>query len=125
MLTSFRLIFNALSMAIFPVLSAFVILIIIMAIFAVMAVDLFSARDPDNFGDLSRALFSVFRVATGDSWSELARDEMLLYDAFVRRTGSGEADGQQDLHTSDGFDVSIGFFFVSICHPVDMWIGTD
>jgi hypothetical protein len=59
MLTSFRLIFNALSMAIFPVLSAFVILIIIMAIFAVMAVDLFSARDPENFGDLSRALFSV------------------------------------------------------------------
>jgi hypothetical protein len=39
---------------------------------------------------------------------------MLLNDAFVRRTGSGEADGQQDLHTSDGFDVSIGFFFVSI-----------
>jgi hypothetical protein len=114
MLTSFRLIFNALSMAIFPVLSAFVILIIIMAIFAVMAVDLFSARDPDNFGDLSRALFSVFRVATGDSWSELARDEMLLYDAFVRRTGAGEADRQQDLQTSDGFHVSIGFFFVCI-----------
>ena len=89
MLTSFRLIFNALSMTIFPVLSAFVILIIIMTIFAVMTVDLFSARDPDNFGDLSRALFSVFRVTTGDSWSELARNEMLLKNAFVRRTGAG------------------------------------
>ena len=107
MLTSFLLIFNALSMAIFPVLSAFVILIIIMAIFAVMAVDLFAARDPDNFGNLSLAIFSVFRVTTGDSWSDLARNEMLLNDAFVRRTGAGEADRQQDLHTSDGFDVSI------------------
>jgi len=39
---------------------------------------------------------------------------MLLNDAFVRRTGSGEADGQQHLHTSDGFDASIAFFFVCI-----------
>jgi hypothetical protein len=97
-------------MAIFPVLSAFVILIILMVIFAVMAVDLFSARDPDNFGNLTRSLVSVFRVATGDSWSELARDEMLLYDAFVSRTGAGEADRQQDLQTSDGFHVSSDFF---------------
>ena len=59
MLLPFRLIFNALSMSVLPVLSAFVILVIIMAIFSVMAVDIFGERDPDNFGDLGRALFSL------------------------------------------------------------------
>jgi len=66
------------------------------------------------------ALCSVFRVTTGDSWSDLARDEMLLNDAYVRRRRAGEveapsaSDQQNSLHTSDGFDGAIGFFFVTI-----------
>jgi len=107
-------------MSVLPVLSAFVILVIIMAIFSVMAVDIFGERDPDNFKDLGRALFTVFRVTTGDSWSDLAREEMLLNDAFVRRRKAGEvvapsaSEQQNSLHTSDGFDGAIGFFFVCI-----------
>ena len=96
-LSSFRLIINALSSAVLPVLSAFGILIVVMCIYAVMAVDLFAERDPESFGNLSRALFSIFQVTTGDSWSELAKDQMLDLD-----------------ETGLAFDKAVGFFFISI-----------
>jgi hypothetical protein len=91
-----------------------------MAIFSVMAVDIFGERDRDNFGDLGRALFTVFRVTTGDNWSDLATEEMLVNDAFVRRRRAGEveapsaSDQQNSLHTSDGFDGAIELFFVLV-----------
>jgi hypothetical protein len=44
------------------VTSAFGILILVMSIYAVMAVDLFSVQDAENFGNLSRALFTIFQV---------------------------------------------------------------
>ena len=43
-----------------PVANAFVILGIVMAIFAILAFDLYSDRDPYNFGSFSRAYFAMF-----------------------------------------------------------------
>ena len=96
LLASFRMIINALTRSILPVTSAFGILILIMSIFAVMAVDLFAQQDPENFGNLSRALFTVFRVTTGDGWSDVAKEQMETV----------AEDGQ--------FNRVIGFFFISI-----------
>jgi hypothetical protein len=50
-----------------PVANAFAILGIVMAIFAVLAFDLYAARDPYNFGSFSRAYFTMFQV-TLPSW---------------------------------------------------------
>jgi len=67
------------------VTSAFGILILVMSIYAVMAVDLFSVQDAENFGNLSRALFTIFQVTfffswkketTGDGWSSVAKQQM-------------------------------------------------
>ena len=66
LLSSFRLIINALTRSVLPVFSAFIILIVVMCICAVMAVFQFGEGDPVNFGNLSRALFSIFKVTTGD-----------------------------------------------------------
>ena len=44
-----------------------------MSIFAVLAVDLFAQQDPENFGNLSRALFTILLVTTGEGWSEVAK----------------------------------------------------
>ena len=67
-----------------------------MSIFAVLAVDLFAQQDPENFGNLSRALFTILLVTTGEGWSEVAKQQM----------GLAAADGQ--------FNRVIGFFFVII-----------
>jgi peptidoglycan/LPS O-acetylase OafA/YrhL len=44
------------------VINAFAAMGIFVAIFSVAAFDLFSDRDPDNFGSFFRALFSMFQV---------------------------------------------------------------
>ena len=42
--------------------NAFFIMGIVMAAFAVVAVDFFADRDPYNFGSFSRAYFSMFQA---------------------------------------------------------------
>ena len=103
MLQSFRLIINALSNALFPVFSAFTILILIMSIYAVMAVDLFGEKDPAYFGNLSRALFTIFQITTGDSWTNVAKAQMPDF--------YGGIEGEEVDYTK--FDRGIAFFFVS------------
>jgi hypothetical protein len=49
------------------VINAFAAMGIFVAIFSVAAFDLFSDRDPDNFGSFFRALFSMFQVCTRDA----------------------------------------------------------
>ncbi len=46
----------------FPVGYAFAIMAIVIAIFSVVAFDLFAERDPYMFGSFSRAYFSMFQV---------------------------------------------------------------
>lgn len=89
---SFRSIINALFRSFQPLSSALCLLGLVMSIFAVLAVDLFAQQDPENFGNLSRALFTILLVTTGEGWSEVAKQQM----------GLAAADGQ--------FNRVIGFF---------------
>lgn len=73
LLSSFRMIINALTRSVLPVFSAFIILIVVMCVFAVLSVEQFGPNDEDNFGNLSRALFTIFKVTTGDGWTDVAR----------------------------------------------------
>lgn len=54
---------------------------------AVMATQLFRDASPEYFGDLPTSLFSLFQVATGDSWSAIAHtvmeDKPLAWIFFV------------------------------------------
>ena len=60
-LTALRILINALSSSIVPVLYSFAILLLVSSIYAVIATELFS-MDPDNFGDFSRSIYSLFQV---------------------------------------------------------------
>jgi len=77
-LQSLRQIVSALTASIVPVLNAFLIMLLITSIYAILGVNFFSENFPENFGTFSRALFTMFQVCTGDSWaSGLARPIML------------------------------------------------
>ena len=70
---SLRQIINAVAAAFVPVCNAFLILFLVMSIYAILAVSFYSAHDPERFGSFSRALFAMFQVCTGDGWSTPAR----------------------------------------------------
>jgi hypothetical protein len=44
------------------------ILLLVSSLYAVLATDFFRDRDNGNFGTFLSSLFSLFQVATGDSW---------------------------------------------------------
>ena len=77
-LQSLRQIISSLTTSILPVLNAFLIMLLVTSIYAILGVNFFSENFPESFGTFSRALFSMFQVCTGDSWAtELARPIML------------------------------------------------
>lgn len=43
---------------------------------AVMATSMFGANDPSNFGSLHRSMFSLFRVATSEDWTDIMEIEL-------------------------------------------------
>ena len=96
MLASFRIIMTALTGCILPVLSALGILILVVTIYAVVAVSSYADQDPVRFGNLSRALFTVFQISTTEGWQVVAREQM-------------ELDGDDDE-----FNRTTAFFFISI-----------
>lgn len=65
---------DALFASILPVANAMSLLALITGIYASMAVGLFGEKDPIFFGKLSRAMFTMFQVCTGDEWGPIARD---------------------------------------------------
>eukprot|EP00960_Hanusia_phi_P068162 766775-Hanusia_phi.AAC.1 len=100
-LQSLRQIITALTHSIIPVLNAFLIMLLVTSIYAILAVNFFSSRSPEYFGSFSRACFTLFQVCTGDGWAtEIARP--IFHD------GSG-GDGADHL----GLDGSVALFFVS------------
>ena len=52
-LTALRILINALSSSIVPVLYSFIILILVTSLYAIISTEMFSTRDFDNFGALS------------------------------------------------------------------------
>ena len=64
-LKSLQKLLAAVSSSILPVCNAFVILVIIAAVYAVLGTQLFRARSPEYFGDFLASLFTMFQVLSG------------------------------------------------------------
>ena len=62
-LRSLRLIVNALMHSLVPVISAFFVMILVIAIYSIVGSSLFGEEQPDKFGTFSRALFTMFQVS--------------------------------------------------------------
>ena len=67
---SIRIIINALSASLLPVMNAFIIMAIMLCLYSIMAVALFADIAPQAFGNLSRSVISLFRIAAGETWVE-------------------------------------------------------
>ena len=63
-----RTIMSSIYSALWSVLTAFFFLGIVMAFFAVAAVQLYGSINPKLFGSFSLACSTLFQVASGDSW---------------------------------------------------------
>ena len=70
-LASLRMLVNAISASIMPVINALIIVMIVIAIYAVLGVTFFNEIDPENFSVFTIALFTMFqvRLARGSSHS--------------------------------------------------------
>jgi len=68
-------ILTAVACAMYPVCNAFLILLIMSAMYAVLGTNFFRERAPEYFRDFLTSLFTMFQVLTGDSWaSQITRD---------------------------------------------------
>ena len=70
-LNEIRKIISALGQSIFPVANAFVILFLIMSVYAIMGVQLFQSQQKDAFGSFGLSLYTMFAATTMDGWQEL------------------------------------------------------
>lgn len=52
------------------------LLLMLMCIYAVFGVHDYRDKDPVNFGDLGKAMFTMFQLVTGENWPEVARPLM-------------------------------------------------
>ena len=64
-----RVLLNALVSSMLPVLYSFVLFLMVMSMYAVLATDFFGRTDPASFGRFFDSLFTLFQIATGDSWA--------------------------------------------------------
>ena len=67
---SIRSIINALIKSLVPVLNAFFIMFIVLALYAIIGVTFFSETAPADFGNLSLGIIALFRIAAGETWVE-------------------------------------------------------
>ena len=68
-LESLQKLINAITSSILPVCNAFLILVIVAAVYAVLGTQLFRHRAPKYFGDFLTSLFTMFQILSGDSWA--------------------------------------------------------
>ena len=61
----------ALATSTVPVLYSFVILLVVQSIYAIVCTQFFADEHDEFFGTFTRSLFSLFQMATGDSWSSV------------------------------------------------------
>ena len=75
-LTSLRILINALSSSMVPVLTSMVILLLMTTMYAIVATDLFRSKSRffENFG---QSVYTLFQVATMDAWSSIVTRELL------------------------------------------------
>ena len=56
--------------SLFPVFNAFMIMFIVLALFSIMGTSFFADEAPEQFGNMTRSLLTLMRVAGGDTWVE-------------------------------------------------------
>ena len=69
-LRSIRSIINALAASLIPVMNAFFIMAVVCALYSIIGVTFYDKSAPEDFGNLSRALITMFRIAAGETWIE-------------------------------------------------------
>jgi hypothetical protein len=74
-LNQLRIMIDALSSAVLPVLNAFVLVALVSSIYAIVGTDLFQDLAPEYFGNFSTSLFTFVECAT-ESWAVAAREIM-------------------------------------------------
>jgi hypothetical protein len=80
-----------------PLLNAFVLLMMLTIMYAVMGTAVLGERSPQYFGNFQSSIFSLFQVLSGDSWaSQISREIFHVNEEGIRET-----------------EPSIGFFFIS------------
>ena len=67
-LKTIRSIINALTASLFPVLNAFCIMGVVLCLYAITGVNVFGEMAPESFGNLSRAVITMFRISAGETW---------------------------------------------------------
>jgi len=73
---SLRKIVRALTHAIAPVLSAMLVAVIVIAVYAILGVGFYAERSPILFGDFGRAVWTLVTAATMENWVTYAVDLM-------------------------------------------------
>jgi hypothetical protein len=69
-LPELKRIISALTRSLIPMLNAFLIVLVVMAIYAIIGVTYFRDDAPDEFGKFDRAFVSMFRITAGETWVE-------------------------------------------------------
>ncbi|KAK3261056.1 hypothetical protein CYMTET_30022 [Cymbomonas tetramitiformis] len=72
---SLRKILNAIYESVPGVSNAFSILMLVMMLYAILAVDFFSIHQ-EYFGNFAKALFTMFQMMTAEGWADIARELM-------------------------------------------------
>lgn len=107
-LASLRVLFNALLKSLAPVISSMAIFFIITSMYSILAVELFGKRSPD-FRNFHEAIFSMYQVATGDSWAGmLARSLFYVCVDIKSRAMFGSPLPAPDLGFTPGGDNACG-----------------
>jgi len=57
------------SAAVVPVCNAFVILLIVAMVYAILGTQFFKSANPEYFSDFQTSLFTMFQILLGDSWA--------------------------------------------------------
>jgi len=72
---SLKLIIEGVAASLPGVANAFVVVLLLMGIWSIMAVEFFGKATPEFFGDFMRAMFSMWQIMTMDSWaSQIGRE---------------------------------------------------
>ena len=80
MFKQMRVVVESIGRSIPGVLWTLALLLIVVYVFDVAGVFLFSERCPEYFGDLSTGLWSLFKVVTLEGWPDIAHGVMSEYD---------------------------------------------
>lgn len=75
-LQSLRTIISTFDRSMNSVAAVVALLLMLMCIYAVFGVHEYKIKDPENFGDIGKAMFTMFQLVTGENWPELARPLM-------------------------------------------------